>query len=79
MRRSRHWRLSEEFDLGDVEPKSVFGGVVDLESLGQDEGLAACEGIVERGDAVDVEVVYDQHRGLGVGVEEPKLETEAHA
>ena len=37
-------------------------GVVDLQALGQGEGL------VERGDAVGVEVVHDQHHGLGVGI-----------
>ncbi|UJW30883.1 hypothetical protein L3Q67_20155 [Saccharothrix sp. AJ9571] len=41
-----------EFDLGDVEPGSVFGGVVDLQALGQGEGLVGFEGLVERGDAV---------------------------
>src|SRR5680860_810434 len=45
-----------ELDLGDVEPGPVFGGVVDLESLGQREGLVWFEGLVERGDAVGVEV-----------------------
>jgi hypothetical protein len=41
-----------EFDLGDVEPGPVFGGVVDLETLGQGEGFVGFECLVERGDAV---------------------------
>ena len=30
-----------QFDLGDVEPGAVFGGVVDLQPLGQRERLLA--------------------------------------
>jgi hypothetical protein len=33
-----------EFDLRDVEPGPVFGGVVALKTLGQGEGLAGFEG-----------------------------------
>lgn len=36
---------------------------MDLQPLGQGEGLAGIEGLVERGDAVGVEVVHDQHHG----------------
>jgi hypothetical protein len=43
-----------QFDLGDVEPGRVFGGVVDLQVLGQVEGLAGFEGVVEGVDAVGV-------------------------
>ena len=57
-----------QLDLGDVEPGAVFGGVVDLQALGQGERLGGFERLVERADAVGVEVVHDQHHGLGVGV-----------
>jgi len=43
-----------ELDLGDVEPRPVFGGVVDLQALGQREGLGRIEGLVQGGDAVGV-------------------------
>jgi hypothetical protein len=56
-----------QFDLGDVEPGPVFGCVVDLQTLGQREGLFGWEGFVERGDVVGVEVVHHQRHGLGVG------------
>jgi hypothetical protein len=36
-----------QLDLGDVEPGPVFGGVVDLQALGEGEGLVGCEGLVE--------------------------------
>ena len=42
--------------------------MVDLQSLGQGERCGGFEGLVERADAVGVEVVHDQHDGLGVGV-----------
>jgi hypothetical protein len=57
-----------QFDLGDVEPGAVPGGVVDLQPLCQRERRGGCEGVVEGADAVGVEVVHDQHDGLGVGV-----------
>ena len=41
-----------EFDLGDVEPRAVLGGVVDLEPLRERERLGRLEGLVERSDAV---------------------------
>lgn len=41
-----------ELDLGDVEPRAVFGGVVDLESLRERERLGRLEGLVERSDAM---------------------------
>ena len=57
-----------EFDLGDVEPGAVLWGVVDLESLGECVGFGGWECLVERGDAVGVEVVHHQHDDLRVGV-----------
>ena len=69
MRRSRHCPgQCGQLDLGDVEPRPVFAGVVDLQALGESECLVRCEGLVERGDAVGVEIVHDQHHGLGVGI-----------
>jgi hypothetical protein len=53
-----------ELDLGDAEPRPVLGGVVDLPSLGQRERLLGFEGLVQRGDAVGVEVVHGQHQEL---------------
>ena len=41
---------------------------MDLQALGQGECLAGCEGLVEGSDGVGVEVIHDQHDGLGVGV-----------
>ena len=57
-----------EFDLGDVEPGAVLGGVVDLQALGEGVGLGRFECLVERADGVGVEVVHHQHDLLGVGV-----------
>ena len=69
MRRSRHCRVrAESCDFGDVEPGAVAGRVVDLQSLCQCERCGGFECLVERADAVGVEVVHDQHDGLGVGV-----------
>src|SRR3954447_2204463 len=36
-----------QFDLGDVEPGPVLGGVVDLESLGQGERLGRVERLIQ--------------------------------
>ena len=41
---------------------------MDLEALRQGKRLLGGEGVVERGDAVGVEVVHHQHDGLGVGI-----------
>lgn len=41
-----------EPDLGDVEPRAVFGGVVNLEPLRERERLGRLEGLVERSDVV---------------------------
>lgn len=63
-----------QFDLGDGEPGAVFGGVVDLQALGQCERGGWVEGFVEGRDGVGVEVVHHQHDLLGFGVvdvEEP--------
>ncbi len=47
-----------------------LGGVMDFQSLGEVEGHFGFEGLVERSDAVGVEVVHHQHHCLGVGVVE---------
>ncbi len=52
-----------ELDLGDVEPPPVLGCVVDLESLAQRGGLGGLEGILERGDVVNVEVCRARRGG----------------
>ena len=41
---------------------------MDLEALRQGERQFGGEGVVERSDAVGVEVVHHQHDGLGVGI-----------
>jgi len=56
----------EDVDVGDATPAAVLGGVVDLQSAGEGEGLLGWERLVERGDVVGVEVVH--HRGDLVGV-----------
>ena len=57
-----------QLDLGDATLAAVLGGVVDLQSAGEGEGLLGRERLVERGDVVGVEVVH--HRGdlVRVGV-----------
>jgi hypothetical protein len=35
-----------ELDLGDVEPGAVFGGVVELQALGQRESFPGLEGLI---------------------------------
>ena len=57
-----------EFDLGDVEPGPVFGGVVELRALREGERPLRGECLVERGDGVGVEVVHHQHHLLGLGI-----------
>ena len=42
--------------------------MVDLQSLCQREGRGGVECVVEGADAVGVEVVHDQHDGVGLGV-----------
>ena len=49
-----------QLDLGDVQPASVLGSVVDFEALGQALGFSRRKGLVERGDVVGVEVVDDK-------------------
>ena len=41
-----------QFDLGDVEPGAVLGGVVDLQPACQGVGLLGWECLVEGGDGV---------------------------
>ena len=43
-----------QFDLSDVEPASVLGGVVDLQSAGESEGLLWRERLVERVGCIKV-------------------------
>jgi len=57
-----------ELALGDIEPASVLGSVMDLELVGQVLGFGRGEGLVERGRAVGVQVVHDQDDPLRVRV-----------
>src|ERR1019366_3499175 len=54
-------RQGRQEDLGDVEPASVLGGVVHLESFDEAAGLAWFEGFVQARQVVDVEVVHHQN------------------
>src|SRR6266536_5099952 len=54
-------RQHTEFDLGDVEPTGMFGGVMDLQSVGQSLGLFWRKDLVERGRGVGIEVVHHDH------------------
>ena len=55
-----------EFGLGEVEPRAMLWGVVPFEALDEPSGFGGREGLVERRLAVDVEVVLDEHDGLGL-------------
>ena len=67
MRRSRHWDGEDaEFGLGQIEPTAVLWRIVPFEALDQPPGFGGRERLVERRLAVDVEIVLDQHDGLGV-------------
>ena len=59
-----------EFDFRHVEPTGVFGSVMKLQAFRDASGLGGGKGLVERGHAVDVQVVQDyaDYRGVGIGV-----------
>jgi hypothetical protein len=48
-----------EFDFGHIEPTAVFGGVVELETLGKSFSFGRSEGLVERTGMMGVELVVD--------------------
>src|SRR5262249_60810003 len=55
-----------EFGFGEIEPTAMLWRVVPFESLDQPSCFGRREGLVERGLAVDIEIVLDEHDGLGV-------------
>lgn len=69
MRRPRHCLVRQDSSISAMLSQlPCFGGVVDLQSAGQGEGLLGRERLVERGDAVGVEVVHHQDDLVRVGV-----------
>jgi hypothetical protein len=56
-----------ELGFGEIKPTAVLGGVVPFETLDQAASLDGRERFVKRGLAVDVEIILDEHDGLGVG------------
>jgi hypothetical protein len=56
-----------EFGFGHVEPASVFGRVMPLETLGEAAGFLSREGRVERSRRMRVQVVLNQYDLFGVG------------
>ena len=56
-----------EFGFGEIKPTAVLGGVVPFEALDEAASLDGRERFVKRGLAVDVEIILDEHDGLGVG------------
>src|SRR5262245_53193772 len=61
-------RQDRQFDLGHVQPTAVLGRVVDLQAGGDPSRLLGREGLVERSQGVDVQVVQHQHDPLCLGV-----------
>ena len=57
-----------EFDLGDVEPTAVLGGVDELEAVPQRLGLGRREGLVEGAGAVSAQVVHHESDPRCVGI-----------
>src|SRR5215831_16861477 len=49
-----------EFDLGDIEPTAMLGGMVHLQPRGQCTGLLGWEGFIERAQPMCIEVITDQ-------------------
>ena len=56
-----------EFGFGQVEPASVFGRVMPLETLGEAASFLGREGRVERGRRMGAQVVLNQYSLFGVG------------
>ena len=69
MRRSRHWRVRAESSISAMLSQEPWRGVWWISSrCASANACGGFERLVERADAVGVEVVHDQHDGLGVGV-----------
>jgi hypothetical protein len=62
-------RKDGELNLGDVEPAAVFGGVVDLELLGEPARFFGLERLVECCRSVRAQIVHDQNDPLGGGID----------
>jgi len=56
-----------QFEVGPVQPAPVFGGVADLQLVGQALGLGRGNGRIPRGGRMDVALIHDQHDPRGVG------------
>src|SRR5215471_10863142 len=48
-----------EFDLRDIEPARVLGGIVDLKTVDQSSGLFGWKDFVERGRGMRIQVAHD--------------------
>jgi hypothetical protein len=61
--------IAVTFELGfrQIEAASVLWRVVPFEALDQPPGFGGRKGFVERGSAVDVEIVLDENDRSGVG------------
>ena len=69
MRRSRHWRVRADSSISAMLSQEPCLGVWWISSRwARANAVGGFERLVERADAVGVEVVHDQHDGLGVGV-----------
>jgi hypothetical protein len=56
-----------EFGLGQVEPASMLGRVMPFEPLDEAARFGGRKGLVERSQAMGVEVVLDEHDLFGAG------------
>ncbi len=57
-----------KFNLGNVEPTRMFGGVVDFQAVDQGIGLFRRKHFVEGGRSVGIEVVHHYHDFCNLGV-----------
>ena len=49
-----------ELDLGDIEPTTMLGGMVDLQTRGQPTGLLGRKRLIERANPMRIEMITDQ-------------------
>ena len=61
-------RQNGELDLGDVEPASVLGCVMDFEFLGEPPSLGRRKRLIERSDRVCVQIVHHDDEFLRFAV-----------
>src|SRR5258708_24423044 len=57
-----------QLDLGHVQPAPVLGRVMNLQLVGQALRLRRSEGLIERGRAVRIQLIHDQHDGFRLGI-----------